>query len=207
EKPLQDNSGDLGEINSKNKEVVNNLEASSTTKNGKSSSKQSASQQNRFSPLVDQREKGSQKSIQPQPLTYDSPQTVFKEQDLRLEAELNEELDSDREVAVNSLEDSSTKGSFVAVTQEDHSEEVHQIATPERVKKDMVFLKESWANMTENEENETRLIDNLEKDPQQSSDGFQVKMSKGQRKAKKRVNQSSKDSYATRSKVSLKPFK
>jgi hypothetical protein len=95
----------------------------------------------------------------------------------------------------------------VAGTHEDHCQEVHQLVTPERVKKDMNFLKESWANMAENEENETRAIETLEKEIQHSSDGFQLKVSKGQKKAKKRMNQSSKDSYATRSKVNQKPFK
>ncbi|MCI53907.1 hypothetical protein A2U01_0075154, partial [Trifolium medium] len=54
-----------------------------------------------------------------------SPEAVFKEQDLRLEAELNEEADK-------SLEDSSIQGSFVAGTQEDQSQGEHQLATPDR---------------------------------------------------------------------------
>jgi hypothetical protein len=60
--------------------------------------------------------------------------------------------------------------------------------TPDRVAKDLVFLKESWANMVE-------------------AEGFQIHMSKNKKKAQKKVKQSSRDSYATRSRVPPKPFK
>jgi hypothetical protein len=38
-------------------------------------------------------------------------------------------------------------------------------------------------------------------------DGFQLQRSKSQKKAQKKLKQSSKDSYATRSRVSSKPFR
>jgi hypothetical protein len=79
--------------------------------------------------------------------------------------------------------------------------------TPPNVKKDMAFLNESWANMVENEDQEARLQQFLEQDPPQAVQNFQVVLSKSQKKAQKKQNISSKDSYATRSKVNLKPFK
>jgi hypothetical protein len=80
------------------------------------------------------------------------------------------------------------------------------IQTPDRVVRDMTFLKESWANMTEADDalqivDDTSLIDNS------NEQGFQIQMSKNQKKAQKKLKQSSKDSYATRSKVPPKPFK
>jgi hypothetical protein len=67
----------------------------------------------------------------------------------------------------------------------------------------MVFLNESWANMVENEEEDT----SLNQAPSLPVENFQVVLSKGQKRAQKKLNTSSKDSYATRSKVSQKPFK
>jgi hypothetical protein len=77
------------------------------------------------------------------------------------------------------------------------------VLTPDRVIKDMEFLKESWANMVEAEE------DNVQdkEDTNVQDDGFQIHMSKNQKKAQKRVKQSSRDSYATRSRVPPKPFR
>jgi hypothetical protein len=67
----------------------------------------------------------------------------------------------------------------------------------------MAFLKESWANMVEadNETNQNIADTNLH------DDGFQIHMSKNKKKAQKKVKQSSRDSYATRSRVPPKPFK
>jgi hypothetical protein len=77
---------------------------------------------------------------------------------------------------------------------------------PDRVLKDMAFLKESWANMVEAEETTHEVLH--EKDQMESTaDGFQVQLTKNQKRAQKRLNQSSKDSYATRSKVVPKPFR
>jgi hypothetical protein len=72
---------------------------------------------------------------------------------------------------------------------------------PERVARDMAFLKESWANMTETD-------DVIQQNVEDTSDtGFQLHLTKHQKKAQKKLNQSSRDSYATRSKVPLKPFR
>jgi hypothetical protein len=80
------------------------------------------------------------------------------------------------------------------------------VQIPDRVEKDMVFLKESWANMADAEE---QLQKNLEDTGQHNlDDGFQVQLSKGQKRIQKKLKQSSRDSYATRSKgVSPKPFR
>jgi hypothetical protein len=111
-----DNTCDNGEVNSKNCEQVSYLGASSSTKKRNSNSNQGVSQLNLFSPLVDQGVEGSQNSTQHQlhhlasdnPINQAtklgraksivpvltpvlSPGVVFKEQDLRLEADLNED--------------------------------------------------------------------------------------------------------------------
>jgi hypothetical protein len=67
----------------------------------------------------------------------------------------------------------------------------------------MAFLKESWANMVEAEDEADHNI----ADTNLHDDGFQIHMSKNQKKAQKKVKQSSRDSYATRSRVPPKPFK
>jgi hypothetical protein len=80
------------------------------------------------------------------------------------------------------------------------------IQTPDRVAKDMEFLKESWANMTEADETLQNVADtSLIADS--NDQGFQIHLSKNQKKAQKKLKQSSRESYATRSKVPPKPFK
>jgi hypothetical protein len=83
---------------------------------------------------------------------------------------------------------------------------IQPISTPDRVQKDMMFLKDSWANMAELEEQEAIQANEVEAQ-QVTHDDFQTKLTKNQKKAQKKVLQSSKDSYATRSKVSHKPLK
>jgi coenzyme F420-reducing hydrogenase alpha subunit len=78
---------------------------------------------------------------------------------------------------------------------------------PERVMQDMAFLKESWANMVEAEEEATTEANETEQREDNFDDGFQVHLSKNQKKAQKKLKCTSKDSYATRSKVAPKPFK
>jgi hypothetical protein len=147
-----------------------------------------------------------------------SPRSLLREQDKQLENDLNEDFD----------EDTGSQDSFVNDTQID--EAVRQVENsrpimestlqhekvanvnvivniPDRVEKDMAFLKESWANIAEAEEESHK---NLEDTGQQVviHDGFQVQLSKGQKRAQKKLKQSSRDSYATRSKgVSPKPFR
>jgi hypothetical protein len=74
-----------------------------------------------------------------------------------------------------------------------------QNKSQERVQKDMQFLKDSWANMAENEENETRLLEALDKG--QSPSGFQMVVSKARNKEKAKSITSSKNIYGTRSKT------
>jgi hypothetical protein len=133
-----------------------------------------------------------------------NPASTFKAQDLELEVDLNANPDANlNDVSENEWSDSSTQGSFVPASQLVHPKEKQSVTTPERVKRDMGFLKDSWANMVDLEENETNQII----EPVQSGDGFQVRLSKANKKAQKKKIQSSKDSHATRSKVNLKPFK
>jgi hypothetical protein len=73
------------------------------------------------------------------------------------------------------------------------------------VAKDMEFLKNSWANMMEEEE-----ADKVLEDPGPSANpnaGFQLVLSKNQRKGQKRATVANMDSYTTRSKGTSKPFK
>ncbi|KAK2368654.1 hypothetical protein QL285_081835 [Trifolium repens] len=166
--------------------------------------------QNRFSLLSDNPEGGSISSKQPsiqnsnephatqrksnekrkEAFSEVDPAAVFKEQDKSLEVELSE----------NNLQDkSSNEGEL--------KDQGNSSMTPPNVKKDMAFLNESWANMVENEDQEARLQQFFEQDPPQAVQNFQVVLSKSQKKAQKKQNISSKDSYATRSNVNLKPFK
>jgi hypothetical protein len=129
-----------------------------------------------------------------------SPADIFKIQDLQLEAEINEDSDSEESDSNPDkvLTDFSSNASFVATTQLEHSSQ----KLPDRLKRDMAFLKDSWANMAELDETNMDLNELVH-----SEDAFQVKFSKAQRKVKRKGIQSSKDSYATRSKVNPKPFK
>jgi hypothetical protein len=69
----------------------------------------------------------------------------------------------------------------------------------------MEFLKNSWANMMEEDDADRVLVD-----PGPSVNpnaGFQIVLSKNQKKGQKRTTFSSRDSYTTRSKGTSKPFK
>jgi hypothetical protein len=98
--------------------------------------------------------------------------------------------------------DSSQNSAFVDATQFQKEDNIEPLMSSERVQKDMNFLKQSWANIAELEEQDTS-----PKDQQLGDEGFQIKVSKQQKKAQKKLSQSSKDSYATRSKVNQRPFK
>jgi hypothetical protein len=76
------------------------------------------------------------------------------------------------------------------------------LPTPSRVAKDMAFLKDSWANMVEAEDDTTQIMETTAQD-----EGFQIHLSKNKKKAQKKLMQSSRDSYATRSRVPPKPFR
>ncbi|GAU38059.1 hypothetical protein TSUD_146170 [Trifolium subterraneum] len=95
-----------------------------------------------------------------------SPEDIFKQHDKVLEEELNSEHEkvASKGKTPSMDEDFSSNGSFVAATQSHEVEGLfeanssHLDDTPERVKKDMNFLKESVANMADEVENSpTRL--------------------------------------------------
>jgi hypothetical protein len=158
-----------------------------------------------------------------------SPRTLLRNQDMQLENDLNEDFDDDvssndsivndtqSEVAVR--QDVSLKQPILVSTTP--IQQVSQIgnvtgkavvsstvSTPDRVAKDMAFLKESWANIADAEEgNQMNLADTRQHDDLQD-EGFQMQLSKSQKKAQKKLKHSSRDSYTTRSKgVSQKPFR
>jgi hypothetical protein len=137
-----------------------------------------------------------------------SPRAIFREADLQLEEELNENINGDQNNNLSNS-DESTQGTFVDATQHQLivSEDTNVVAAPSpvRVAKDMEFLKNSWANMMEEDDADKVLVD-----PGPSVNpnaGFQLVLSKNQKKAQKRTTFSSRDSYTTRSKGTSKPFK
>jgi hypothetical protein len=80
------------------------------------------------------------------------------------------------------------------------------VQIPNKVARDMAFLKKSWANMTEADE-AFQNIEATSHNADTTDQGFQIHMSKQQKKSQKKLKQSSRDSYATRSKVPPKPFR
>lgn len=150
------------------------------------------------------------------PATMFEPAEIFKEQDRILEEKLATDSAKNVEKSndVNVEDDVSSQGSFIDATQELHDRPSSEgdfnvqgtsSATPENVRKDMAFLNDSWANMAENDDEEARLLNFLEQPPPVQN--FQVQVSKSQKKQQKKLTQSSRDSYATRSRVTQKPFK
>jgi hypothetical protein len=65
----------------------------------------------------------------------------------------------------------------------------------------------TWANMTEADEEVQQNEANPSPIEDSNDTGFQIHLSKNQKKAQKKLKQSSRDSYATRSKVPPKPFR
>ncbi|KAK2403140.1 hypothetical protein QL285_052602 [Trifolium repens] len=159
-------------------------------------------------------------------LTPVSPRSLLREQDKQIEKELNDDFDENNANTII-LEENSSQDSFVNDTQpvevagqsvisgqppqEDRPNQpvdIVKVPTPERVAKDMVFLKESWANMAEADEELQKKLEDTGQMVAIHDDGFQIQLSKGQKKAQKKLKQSSRDSYGTRSKgVSPKPFR
>jgi hypothetical protein len=146
------------------------------------------------------------------------PAEIFKEQDQQLEAELIADIEgkAQKSNTQESVSDS-TQGSFVDATMDNsdnlsidevNSKDKSLETTPERVAKDMEFLKQSWANIIDKDEAEASFLKDLEKEPEEqamTADGFQMKVSKNKKKAQQKLKHLSRDTYATRSKVSSKP--
>ncbi|WJX18974.1 hypothetical protein P8452_08719 [Trifolium repens] len=149
-------------------------------------------------------------------LTPLSPRTIQLQQDALLEKELNENMDSE---SVSSSQDSIVKDTqnvedknkaIVVSSMPLQGTTTHDVASasrttqpPDRVLKDMAL---SWANMVEAEETIHEALQDKDQ-MEDTTDEFQVKLTKNQKRAQKKLNQSSKDSYATRSKVVPKPFR
>jgi hypothetical protein len=155
-----------------------------------------------------------------------SPKELSRMQDKQLEHELNDDSDGSwstdsQESFVNTTQlegqvvgehDTARNNMNEVVTPNnpiggETSNTVPSNLIPERVARDMNFLKQSWANMTEAaDETLQHVVDtSLTTDPNEQ--GFQLHLSKQQKKAQKKITQSSRDSYATRSKVPPKPFR
>jgi hypothetical protein len=75
-----------------------------------------------------------------------------------------------------------------------------QDARKDRIEDDIQFLKESWANMAENEDDDNRFTEAIDKGP--SPSGFQMVVSKASKtKARSSKISSQQGRYGTRSKV------
>jgi hypothetical protein len=61
--------------------------------------------------------------------------------------------------------------------------------------------------MADAEDEANKTVDDIDQMEDNRDDGFRVQLSKSQKKAQKKLKQSIKDSYATRSKVAPKPFR
>jgi hypothetical protein len=115
-----------------------------------------------------------------------SPAQIFRNQDQQLENELNDKVEV---VAEKIMSEAESSVSFVGATQNhmgitsDFTASPETRQTPDRVIKDMEFLKTSWANMAEEEEEEAERDSVAAADLlQQIDDGFQVSISKHQKK-------------------------
>jgi hypothetical protein len=120
------------------------------------------------------------------------------------EKEFNVEVPVDGDESDSGSHDSE----FVDATQIDNVEAQGSDQELDKTQQDIQFLKESWANMAEKEDEEIKLLAELEKDT--SSSGFRVVASKSSKKEKARLarNMKTASSYETRSKVSVtKPSK
>ncbi|PNX99831.1 ribonuclease H, partial [Trifolium pratense] len=103
-----------------------------------------------------------------------SPTALLKAQDNQLEEELNDNLriENDKELnataSLNSFVDD-TQNQLINVSVSSASDESRQ--TPERVLKDMAFLKESWNNMAETEEETHQVLEETDKNLDNNDDG------------------------------------
>jgi hypothetical protein len=184
------------------KETINVEDSSEAPSQGKSKGKEN---ETIVLPILEQ---VSLQTQQARPVyketTVLSPVEMFKAQDIQLEQSLNANV-----VVADGLVQSDSEESIVNATQfqvgndSASNADADQRQTPDWIMKDMHFLKESWAAMAEEEEN----LVISENEVENQNDGFQVSMSKHQKKVLKKKNQSSKESYATRSRVNSKPFK
>jgi hypothetical protein len=178
----------------KNQPVIVEDQVGESSKSSPVHSPASVEQQNKFSLLVD---------VDAEVPTEENEVVVGNDQ------HKNALLNNDVVLEDNIDGDSSQDSAFVDATQfqKDDVPILDPVVPPDRVQKDMIFLKQSWANIADLEDQDMPQVDIAPTVPQQCDEGFQVQLSKQQKKAQKKLSHSSKDSYATRSKVSQKPFK
>jgi hypothetical protein len=108
-----------------------------------------------------------------------SPTETFKAQDQQLEQVLNQQLQFDSD---KGFSDTDSGDSFVDATQNQignsSAASDDQRQTPDRVAKDMEFLKSSWANMAEEEEEPQQQLQDQDKVTDDHDEGFTVALSK-----------------------------
>jgi hypothetical protein len=136
--------------------------------------------------------------LQPQPIISHiadailTPVEVFKAQDKQIEDDLNTvRLEED------TMSGSDSSDSFVDATQNQIAPAIasnasiaspEQRSPPDRIVKDMEFLKNSWANMAEEEEHQLVVDDAVQAAHQDTDEGFIVSMSKHQKKVQRKKN-------------------
>jgi hypothetical protein len=165
-------------------------------------------------PILDKNHGGSDDNSLPQQTVLETvaavgpnPKEILLAQDIQLEQELNKHLEP---ILTPFSTSSSSQGSTVKATQHSKSNSSASdslLVTPERVVKDMNFLKNSWANMVDEEVEEEDQIEDTENNDNSHDSGFQLVMSKAQKQNQKKKNKTGVDTYGTRSRVNKKPFK
>jgi hypothetical protein len=139
-----------------------------------------------------------------------NPKAILLAQDIQLEKELNMHIEP---ILTPVTTISSSQGSIVKDTQahngskSNSSNSASLVKTPDRVIKDMNFLKDSWANMVDEEEDEEDQIEDSDKIEESHESGFQVVLSKAQKNNQRKKKQVGGGTYGTRSRVAPKPFK
>jgi hypothetical protein len=135
-----------------------------------------------------------------------SPKSLMREHDKQLENELNDDDEDWSTDSKDSIVNDTQFGADAIVDNDDHVGEennaiegmntpsplvqnngeaikqVPSLPTPTRIAKDMAFLKESWANMVEDDENSSHNA----ADTTIHDDGFQIHLSKNHKKAQKK---------------------
>ncbi|WJX66185.1 [histone H3]-lysine(4) N-trimethyltransferase [Trifolium repens] len=148
--------------------------------------------------------------VQAEPVTQQNRFNVLTDQDDQVDNLLITDGLVDSEV-LSDEEESTQESEFVGDTPpavlkntEDLSLQiVRQVPSHDRIHKDMQFLKDSWANMADNEDQEKVLQDDYEADHENPS--FTAVISKASKRAATTKSSTSKSIFGTRSKNSIDP--
>jgi hypothetical protein len=110
-----------------------------------------------------------------------SPKSILREQDKKFEQDLNTNLIDEKTSSQDSFVDATQVDGQIVMAQQlqplnvEHSHlegDACKLPTPERVAQDMAFLKESWANMADAEDEALKLLEDTGQGL--DDDGFQI---------------------------------